>query len=342
MLTLPDAVVAALVPCATLFTNPTWRKAQLLLVGAILAMGQRTVAAFAKYDGATRIVELTSQTAVWYRSGRPAVTMRWVLVRDPQGAFGPQALLCTDPTADPTQVMEWFVLRWQLEVTPYQVRGRLFQEVRTHLGMETQREWSDLTIARTTPILLGLFSGPPWPPTSCNKSIPSPSVPQHGTTNRRKLSWMPPPWCDATCGWRPRVYHCQTATLTYGNSLPICTTEWWILSLTLLEMRTVQPRLALVTAVAKRRGWPCKDGRGLRRSRQTPGRRSGRRQYEHTTGAHRRVGWSQPRQARPDGTRKRLDRYDVGPPFHRRAGTVGRLTVNEPMWIPATPWRGPT
>lgn len=30
---------------ATLFTSPTWQKAQLLLVGAILATGQRTVAA---------------------------------------------------------------------------------------------------------------------------------------------------------------------------------------------------------------------------------------------------------------------------------------------------------
>ena len=109
-----------------------------------------TVAAVAWYDGTTRIVELTSQTAVWYRSGKPAVPLRWVLVRDPEGTFDPQALLCTDPSADPVQILQWFVLRWQLEVT--------FQEVRTHLGVETQRQWSDLAIARTTPILLGLFS----------------------------------------------------------------------------------------------------------------------------------------------------------------------------------------
>ena len=117
-----------------------------------------TVAAVSWYDGTTRIVELTSQTAVWYSSGKPPVLIRWVLVRDPEGAFDPQALLCTDPSADPTQILEWFVLRWQPEVTPYQVRGRLFQEARTHLGMETQRQWSDLDIARTTPALLGLFS----------------------------------------------------------------------------------------------------------------------------------------------------------------------------------------
>ena len=54
------------------------------------------------------------------------------------------------PGSDPAQILEWFVLRWQLEVT--------FQEVRAHLGVETQRHWSYLAIARTTPILLGLFS----------------------------------------------------------------------------------------------------------------------------------------------------------------------------------------
>ena len=102
------------------------------------------------YDGTTRIVELTSQTAVWYRSGKPPVIIRWVLIRDPQGSFATQALLCTDPAADPTHILQWFVLRWQLEVT--------FQEVRTHLGVETQRQWSDLAIARTTPALLGIFS----------------------------------------------------------------------------------------------------------------------------------------------------------------------------------------
>jgi hypothetical protein len=48
------------------------------------------------------------------------------------------------------QIVCWFVLRWQLEVT--------YHEVRSHLGVETQRQWSDLAILRTTPALLGLFS----------------------------------------------------------------------------------------------------------------------------------------------------------------------------------------
>ena len=44
MLTLPDAILPVLHPFATLFRSPTWLKAQILLVGAILAPGQRTVA----------------------------------------------------------------------------------------------------------------------------------------------------------------------------------------------------------------------------------------------------------------------------------------------------------
>ena len=102
------------------------------------------------YDGTTRTLELASQTAVWYHCGRPPVAIRWVLIRDPKGELDTQALLCTDEEVAPAQIVEWFVLRWQLEVT--------FQEVRAHLGVETQRQWSDRAIARTTPILMGLFS----------------------------------------------------------------------------------------------------------------------------------------------------------------------------------------
>ena len=102
------------------------------------------------YGEGARPIELVSATAVWYHSGQPPVPIRWVLIRDPKGKFKTQALLCTDLTVSPSQIVKWFVLRWQLEVT--------FREVRVHLGVETQRQWSDLAIARTTPALLGLFS----------------------------------------------------------------------------------------------------------------------------------------------------------------------------------------
>ena len=51
MLTLPDAILPVLHPFATLFRSPTWLKAQILLVGAILAPGQRTVAAALRVMG---------------------------------------------------------------------------------------------------------------------------------------------------------------------------------------------------------------------------------------------------------------------------------------------------
>ena len=102
------------------------------------------------YGQGERIVEVASDTAVWYHGGLPAVPLRWVLIRDPQGAFATQALLCTDQDATPEQILAWFVLRWQLEVT--------WEETRRHLGVETQRQWSELAIRRTTPALLGLFS----------------------------------------------------------------------------------------------------------------------------------------------------------------------------------------
>jgi hypothetical protein len=84
------------------------------------------------YSERDRPVEVLSQTAVWYSTGFPPVLIRWVLIRDPQGTFRTQALLCTDLDAEPLHILSWFVRRWQLEVT--------FHAVRAHLGVETQRE----------------------------------------------------------------------------------------------------------------------------------------------------------------------------------------------------------
>ena len=89
-------------------------------------------------------------TALWYHPGEPVVALRWLLLRDPSGRRDPQALLCTNPDWKPTAILAAYLQRWQVEVT--------FQEVRAHLGVETQRQWSAPAIARTTPALLGLFS----------------------------------------------------------------------------------------------------------------------------------------------------------------------------------------
>jgi len=110
----------------------------------------RSVEASWWYGYEEEALEIATGTAVWYNSGNPVVPLRWVLVRDPSGELEPKAFLCTDPAAEPTDILRWFVRRWPVEVT--------FEEMRRHLGMETQRQWADLAIERTTPCLLGLFS----------------------------------------------------------------------------------------------------------------------------------------------------------------------------------------
>jgi hypothetical protein len=98
------------------------------------------------YGEKKRKIEITSGTAVWSHSGKPALPIRWVIVRDPRQVFKTQALLCTDLKISAEQIVQWFPRRWQVEVT--------FHEVRTHLGVETQRQWADLSILRITPALL--------------------------------------------------------------------------------------------------------------------------------------------------------------------------------------------
>jgi len=102
------------------------------------------------YGEGPREVEVATDTAVWYHTGKPPVAIRWVLIRDPQKRFKPQALLSTHLDHTPEQMLPWFVRRWTMEVT--------FEEARAHLGMETQRQWNARAIARTTPALLGLYS----------------------------------------------------------------------------------------------------------------------------------------------------------------------------------------
>ena len=102
------------------------------------------------YGQGDKAVEIATGTAVWFHKGLPTVPLRWVLVRDPQRELASQAFLCTDLAAEPEQILAWFIRRWQIEVT--------FEETRAHLGMETQRQWSDRAIACTTPVILALYS----------------------------------------------------------------------------------------------------------------------------------------------------------------------------------------
>ena len=102
------------------------------------------------YNEENKLMEITSGIAIWYRSGKPIVRLQWVLIRDPKGKSDPIALQCTDLSMDSFQIVKHYLNRWPVEVT--------FEEVRAHLGVETQRQWSDLAILRTTPVLMALFS----------------------------------------------------------------------------------------------------------------------------------------------------------------------------------------
>lgn len=102
------------------------------------------------YKGERKTLWVFSRTALWYTPRLPPVDIRYVLVADPEGKLRMEAFFCTDLQATPEQILQWVVMRWSVEVT--------FEEGRAHLGLETQRQWSDRAIARTTPVLLGLFS----------------------------------------------------------------------------------------------------------------------------------------------------------------------------------------
>lgn len=102
------------------------------------------------YDGAGRQLELASGTAVWHHNGMEPLPIRRVLTRDPAGRLEPRAYFSTRPEDEAATIAAEFVRRWPIEVS--------FEEARAHLGVETQRQWSDRAIERETPCLLGLYS----------------------------------------------------------------------------------------------------------------------------------------------------------------------------------------
>ena len=135
------------------------------------------------YDGSVRTLELASQTAVWYHSGKPPVPIRWVLVRDPEASWPPRRRCA--PTRQWPRFESWSgsccAGNWKLP----------FQEVRAHLGVETQRQWSDRAITRTTPALMGLLS---W------ITLAAHSMQKRHPLKHRRAAWYPktaPTFVDA-------------------------------------------------------------------------------------------------------------------------------------------------
>ena len=102
------------------------------------------------YGGELKLLEFLPIDCLWYRAGKTPLPVRVVLIKTPDGKKVAEALFSTCQEHSAIQIIEWFVLRWNLEVT--------FEETRAHLGIETQRQWSDLAIARSTPLLMSLYS----------------------------------------------------------------------------------------------------------------------------------------------------------------------------------------
>ena len=161
------------------------------------------------YGHSERRLDIISGTALWYHPGKQ-VPIRWILVRDVAGEFEPQAFLCTDQAADPLDIwrtpwcdiLRFFVRRWSVEVT--------FAEVRRHLGVETQRQWSDLAIARTTPCLLALFS---------LVTLWASGLAARGLVHPRRAAWYAKPkvtFSDALAAVRRELW----ATQAFSTSVP--------------------------------------------------------------------------------------------------------------------------
>jgi hypothetical protein len=101
------------------------------------------------YGNEKKTVRTLTGANLWYSPGEKPLLIRWVLVIQ-SGSDRAEAFFNTDVSVLPVQIINHFVLRWNVEVT--------FEESRAHLGIETQRQWSDKAIARSTPCLMALFS----------------------------------------------------------------------------------------------------------------------------------------------------------------------------------------
>jgi hypothetical protein len=93
---------------------------------------------------------VSSRPALWYTPGQPPVGIRDGLVAAPAGHLRLASCCCTALEATPVQMLAWVVRRWSVEVP--------VEAARAPLGFETQRQWADHALARTTPVRLGRFA----------------------------------------------------------------------------------------------------------------------------------------------------------------------------------------
>lgn len=200
--------------------RPRVKGERLPLLSAVLTDARtawRRVTIAGWYGEGTREVELATGTAVWHHGGLPVLPLRWVLVRDPLGRFDPQALLATDLALSAAEIVGYFVRRWQVEVT--------FAEARCHLGVETQRQWSDLAVTRTTPILLGLFS---------LVTLLATQLVRNGRLPVRTAAWYAKP------------------TPTFSDALAVVRRQWWQAAITSCTSRRERDMIELPRRVVRR------------------------------------------------------------------------------------------
>ena len=94
-------------------------------------------------------VILNTRVNIWYKSGEEPVLIKWVLIFNTDNNRY-EVVFSTDINHSAKFIIELFIKRWSIQVT--------FEETRSHLGVETQRQWSDSAILRTTLILMAGFS----------------------------------------------------------------------------------------------------------------------------------------------------------------------------------------
>ena len=73
------------------------------------------------------------------------------------------------------------------------------------------------------PPLLGLFSWTALAAHALQERHPMTQRRAAWYDSRRPPSWTPSPWCDATCGWRQKVFHCPSPTHKWEETVHIDT-----------------------------------------------------------------------------------------------------------------------
>jgi hypothetical protein len=102
------------------------------------------------YGSTRRRLTYVSSTGLWYdKHGGQVTPIRWVAVQGQSQEFT-DYFYCSEDSMPARQIIEYYAMRWNIEVT--------FEEARAWLGLETTRHWCKQSVLRVVPLLLGLFT----------------------------------------------------------------------------------------------------------------------------------------------------------------------------------------